>query len=136
MKARYSILRIFVVLLLGALLLSALCVTAGAAETEKYIYMASSGNDQNDGATADRPIRSLNKASLLALTSGADRVIIVITDACTVANTQTEVAHKFPITYTTNDGKVDYGAKGAKLSFAKGLRFACCSRLYSRTQHL
>ncbi len=123
MKARYLILRIFVVLLLGALLLSALCVTAGAAETEKYIYMASSGNDQNDGATADRPIRSLNKASLLALTSGADRVTIVITDACTVANTQTEVAHKFPITYTTNDGKVDYGAKGAKLSFAKGLRF-------------
>ncbi len=111
------------VLILSIMLFSVLTVTVFA-ENNKYIYVStSSGSDQNLGYTPETAVRSINRAMLSAITSGADRAVIVLTDVHTLQNTQTEIAHKIPFTYTTNDGKVDYGASGAKLVFGKGLRF-------------
>ncbi len=116
--------RIGLLVLLSALFFSGLCVSAHAAETERYVYVsASSGNDQNNGSTAAQAFKTLNRAMLSANTPGADRVVIVITDTYSLSQTHTEIAHKVPITYTTSDGKVDYGARGAKLKFGNALRF-------------
>ena len=110
-------------LFLLAIFTVTLSATAFAAENEKYIYVASTGSDQNKGETPETAVRSLNKAMLSAVASEADRAVIVITDAYDMPKTYTEITHKIPFVYTTNDGKTDYGAAGAKLCFAKGLRF-------------
>ena len=124
MNVKSLILRMLWTVSLGALLLAPLSLTAQAAETDRYIYVASTGSDQNTGETPETPVKSLNKANLIAIQSGAERVIFVITDACTLENAHTELVHKMPFVYTTNDGKTDYGAAGAKLRFGKGLRFS------------
>lgn len=112
-----------IVLILSVMLFTVFTVTAFA-ENNEYIYVsASSGSDQNNGFSPENAVRSINKAMLYAIQSGAESVAIVVMDEYALTGTQTELAHRIPFTYTTNDGKVDYGAKGAKLRFGKGLRF-------------
>ena len=109
---------------IGMFSFTALDVCAGATEAEKYIYIsASAGSDQNNGASPEKAVKTLNRAMLAAITSNAERAVIVFTDEYNLTQTHTEIVHKFPITYTTNDGKVDYGARGAKLRFGTALRF-------------
>ncbi len=110
--------------MLSMTMLFAFCATANAAENTAYIYVNSaSGSDQNNGSSPEKAVKTLNRAMLSVVTSKADRAVIVLTDAYTLSQMHTEIAHEIPITYTTNDGKVDYGAKGAKLCFGNALRF-------------
>ena len=111
------------VLLYMLLFSAALLPTAHAAEPTYYYINASVGSDTNDGTSAARAVKTLTTAMRLAVSSDAAEAVFVLTDAYTLSSTASEVAHDMPFTFTTTDGKVDYGAKGAKLIFGKSLRF-------------
>ncbi|MBQ5390386.1 MAG: hypothetical protein IIU58_05715, partial [Clostridia bacterium] len=124
MKLFHRIIRVFLTVWCAMLFFSVFCMTTLAVEEKTCFYVsASSGSDKNSGLSAEQPVRSLNCAMLAAVMSKTEKAVIVITDEYFLSQAQTELVHKMPFVFTTNDGKTDYGAKGAKLKFGKGLRF-------------
>ena len=90
-----------------------------------YYYVDSDvGHDsQNDGLSADAPVKTFTRACNLAVRSGADVAYIVIVNDYGISVTVNEVAHTMPFIVTTNDGKVDYAKENnAKLAFKNGAR--------------
>ncbi len=105
------------------LLLIALAVTASAEETEYYYIHSVNGNDAAEGTGADAPLKSFIRASLKARTTTADKVVFVLMDESKITGTMTELSHTVPYIITTIVGKVDYGAKGAKIVFDRACRY-------------
>ena len=110
--------------LLCMLLFSAVLLpSAHAAEPTYYYISAAAGSNANDGLTADSAVQTMTKAMSLAVVSKPSEAVFVFTDTYKVPAAVSEFAHSMPFTFTTNDGKVDYGATGAKLVFGNALRF-------------
>ena len=110
---------VFILTVLCALTLCA------SAETVEYFYINSETGDDHYGATsADDALKTFTQACRMAEKSGADRAVIVITNAYKFPSTVKEIAHTVPIEITTNDGTTDFAKTvGAKLTFGNGLRY-------------
>ena len=116
-------LRLLSVLLAACLLLVAAVLTGvSAAEDTAYYYVNSeTGNDTANGRSAATAVKTFTRACNLARASGGT---IVITNAYEMPKTVYEVEHEdAPFVITTKDATTDYGAAGAKLVFAKALRY-------------
>ncbi|MBQ7170948.1 MAG: family 43 glycosylhydrolase [Clostridia bacterium] len=111
------------ILFLVALLFAAFGAEARAQEIGRFYVSSASGSDRADGLSPENAVKTLAQACRIAERSGVGKAYIVLTDVCTASSTVTEAAHKVPFVLTTDDGKTDYGARGAKLVFGKGLRY-------------
>jgi len=98
--------------------------TATFAADEAYFYVNSvTGDDGADGTSADNAVKTFTQGCRYAEKSGAEKAYIVITDEYTMPSIVTEINHSVPFVVTTKDATTDYGEKGAKLVFAKNLRY-------------
>lgn len=118
-----KIVRCLTVMLLFAVMFAALVPIAEAAdeaEVSYYYVNSETGNDENNGRSANKAVKTFTRACNLARHTGGT---IVITNEYHFPSTVTEVAHDMPFVITTKDDRVDYGARGAKLVFASTLRY-------------
>ena len=118
--------RLLVVAMLTVVLLSAMMlVGVSAEEWVEYFYLnGETGDDHNNGYTADAPIKTMTRVMNLAKGSRADKAVIVVTNAYALGSGIKEVVHEIPFEITTNDGVVDYGkTAGAGLVFGTTKRY-------------
>ncbi len=108
-------------------MLSVLCALTlcASAESVEYFYVNSEiGDDHYDAMTPDTPVKTFTQACRLAEKSGADKAVLVITNAYKFPSTVKEIAHTVPFELSTNDGTTDFAKTvGAKLTFGNGLRY-------------
>ena len=104
------------------LVVAAMFTGVSAADDVEYFYVNSeTGNDSANGRTAGTAVKTFTRACNLARKGGGT---IVITNAYEMPKTVYEVEHPdAPFVITTKDATTDYGATGAKLIFAKALRY-------------
>ncbi len=103
--------------------LASVASAASEGNTEYFYLNSETGNDKNSGSDETNALKTFARAYRLAEASKAKRACIVVTNEYKIVSSLAEAVHKTPFVITTNDGKTDYGAKGAKLVFGKGLRY-------------
>ncbi len=121
-------LRLLLIALIFTALLGAFMIGVSAEdEWVEYFYLnGETGDDHNDGYTADTPIKTITRVCNLAKNSRADKVVIVVTNAYALGSGFNFKGGEIdlPFVITTNDGKVDYAKEnGACLVFGEKKRF-------------
>ena len=106
-----------------AIMMFAFFSVVASAENVEYFYVNSEmGDDHASGLDADNAVKTFTRACNMAEKSGADKAYIVITNEYACPKSVGEIEHTVPFVVTTNDGKTDFGANGAKLVFDTSLR--------------
>ena len=108
----------------SVIMLLLMLTVAVYAESVEYFYVNSeTGDDHASAIDADNAVKTFTRACNLAEKSGADKAYIVITNEYACPKSVGEIEHTVPFVVTTNDGKTDFGANGAKMVFASSLRY-------------
>ncbi|MBQ2733262.1 MAG: hypothetical protein IJF74_03810, partial [Clostridia bacterium] len=123
MKKRILSLLLSVLTLLGAFTQFHSNVMAEEESKVSYIYIDyTKGKDSATGTEA-APVKTLDQAFSIASNAGKEYAAFVIMSRYPLSSTYSAPKHSFFVTFTSNDGKTDYGARGAKLVFGNGLRY-------------
>ena len=119
--------RLLAVMLFAFVMLMAVAtISVGAYSDGEYFYVNSeNGDDHADGYTADTAVKTFTQACRYAISSGAEKAYIVITNEYSIPSTVKELSHpSTEFVITTKDDTTDYAeTNGAKIVYGSGLRW-------------
>ena len=121
-----NIFRMAFLVMLASLFCGATVVANALEEDYTYVYVNSeTGIDASgNGDSPDNPLKTWTWGIKYGQKEKVGTLVVVFTNEYHFNSSPSEVAHDYPIIFTTNDGKTDYAKEnGAKLVFGSALRY-------------